>query len=286
MTTGGNMVALGGHSTASMAVKAVVAELKNRLSTRFNFLENLPSFFYDFEKGLSPQFLQYYAKIPERHKSQPWIALAYSYDSVERSNVQPRRGFIYRRPVTNLLKRDIDVVYVNLPVVFSILTNDSKTLNAISTFLLTKIDWSFSCQYQDLLWPIWVPCQTIPLGWYIRPSKPNGCLYMCSQSGTTSSHEPLWQTEIQASQEDNTVQWQCIEPDFLTVKAGSFVKNETTIQNPIDNGIMYQYDFGLTLSFTDLEDAGSLVGVITEVELNLLNWYKEGYFKETIRVPE
>lgn len=280
------MTSLGAHSTASMAVKAVILEIRKRLESRFTFLQGIPEFFYDFEKGLSPQFLQYYAKVPSYAKAKPWISLAYSYDSTERSDIQPRRGFIVRRPVTNLLKRDLDVVYVNLPVVFSLLTNDSKTLNALSTFLLTKIDWSFTCNYQDLLWPTWAGEQAIPLGWYIRPSKPNGCLYVCSNAGFSGQTEPLWTTEIGSYQEDNSVQWQCIEPELLTVRAGNFVKNETTIQNPLENGVMYQYDFGMTLHFVDYEDAGSLTGVVTEAVLNLLNYYKESFFKEILQAPE
>lgn len=280
------MTSVGEHSTASMAVKAVVSKIKEKLSKRFTFLEGLPEFFYDFEKGLSPQFLQYYAKVPTFKKTTPWIGLSYSYDSTERSNIQPRRGLLYRRPVTSLLRRDLNVVYVNLPVVFSLMTNDSKTLNALSTFLLTNIDWSFTCKYQDLLWPTWVSRQTIPLGWYIRPSEPNGCLYMCSASGVSGDAEPRWSNRYSEVQSDNTVQWTCIEPDLLTVRAGDFVKNDTTIQNPIESGIMYQYDFGLTLHFTDYEDSGDMTGIITEVEMNLLSLYGIGNFKETIRVPE
>lgn len=280
------MTALGFHSTTSMAVKAVVSEVKKRLATRFNSLPNIPDFFYDFDKGLSEQFKQYYAKIPVQDRQNTWIALSYSYDSATRSSIQPRRGFSIKRPVTNILTREISAECVELPVLFSILTNDSKALNGIANFIGQKLDWSFTAQYEDLLWPEWLPGQNYPLGWYVRPTNPNGCIYMCTTPGTSAESEPDWTTEFNSIQQDNTVEWKCLQPDVLKVKAGSFVKNDTTIQNPIENGIMYQFDFGYTLSYVDYDDSGSLIGYITQADLTLLNWYREGLFTETISVPD
>lgn len=278
------MPALGYHSNTSMAVKAVIKEIKRRLSSRFDLLEGFPDFFYDFEKGLSPQFKQYYAKIATSKRQKPWIILAYSYDSANKSNVQPRNGFRFYRPVTSILKREIDCNFANLPIVFSILTNDSKLLNGLTNYISIHFDWSFSTEFQDLLWPTWVANVTYPLGWYIRPSKPNGYLYMCSKAGLSGNIEPDWQATIANKQLDNEIEWACIEADKLTVKAGSFVKNDTVIQNPIENGIMYQYDFGYTLHYADFDDAGSLTGIVTKASVDLLNYYKEHYFKETIKV--
>lgn len=275
------MVALGYHSTTSMAVKAVVAEVKRQLSRKFNFLQNMPDFFYDFDKGLSDQFKQYYAKIPERERTGEWIVLSYSYDSASRSAVQPRNGLKCYRPVAENLKRQIDFQYVQLPLLFSVLTNNSKCLNGLSNYIGRCFDWSFSVNYQDLLWPERVSNILIPLGWYVRPSKPNGYLYICSKSGVSGNTEPDWLTGQQITN-DGDCEWSCMVPDLLRVKAGSFVKNDTVIQNPIDNGIMYQYDFGFTLHYTDYDDAGELIGTITEVTLELLNYYKEGFFSETI----
>lgn len=275
-----------GHSTTSMAVKSVVSKIKEKLSPRFSFLPVLPEFFYDFEKGLSDQFKQYYAKIPMNDRKDSWVCLAYSYDSADRSSIQPRSGFQIARPVSSTLKRNIDIIYCEVPVVFSILTNDSKTLNALVASLETKVSPSFTCKYQDLLWPTWLPEQQHPEGWYIRPSKPNGCLYMCSQTGTSGTVEPEWSDNIGDIIQDNEAQWTCIAPDLLTVRAGNFAKNSTIIQNPIDQGIMYQYDFSLTLHYVDMDDADTYVGVITEIECKLLNYYKERHFEEILRVPD
>lgn len=277
---------LGYHSTTSMAVKAVVVEVKKQLSKKFNFLQGMPEFFYDFDKGLSKQFQQYYAKIPERDRSGEWIALSYSYDSASRSTIQPRNGLKCYRPVAQHLKRQIDFQYVELPLLFSVLTNNSKCLNGLSNFIGRYFDWSFSVDYQDLLWPQWVSNQNIPLGWYIRPTEPNGALYMCSKMGLSGTKEPNWDSTFGSITIDNGCEWTCVRPDLLRVKAGSFVKNDTTIQNPIDNGIMYQYDFGFTLHYTDYDDAGELVGVITKAVLNLLSLYDNKAFSETIVAPE
>lgn len=274
------MTALGYHSTTSMAVKAVVAEVKNRLSKKFDFLKGMPEFFYDFNKGVSDQFKQYYAKIPERDRTGEWIALSYSYDSVARSTVQPRNGFSYYRPVTENLKRRIAFQYVELPLLFSILTNSSKCLNGLANVIGRDFDWSFTVEYEDVLWPEWKSDVTVPVGWYIRPKKPNGYLYMCSKTGVTGSTEPEWSTE--ETYIDNTVEWKSLVPERLKVKAGSFVKNDTVITNPIENGIMYQYDFGFTLHYTDYDDDGDLVGIIDEVTLKLLDYYREGFFSEEI----
>ena len=274
------------HSCTSMAVKAVVSEIKKRLATRFSFLSGIPDFFYDFDKGLSPQFKQYFAKIPFDKRKNDWTVLAYSYDSSNTSSIQPRRGFEVKRPVTDKAFRVLDARFVELPVVFSLLTNDSKMLNTISTFMQTKLDWSFTIEFEDLLWPMWLPNQNYPLGWYIRPTKPNGRLYMCSKPGLSGQVEPTWSTDITIKQQDNDAEWSCIYPDKLTVKAGSFVKNDTTIQNPIENGIMYQYDFGYTLHYLDLEDAGTFIGKIDTAELKLMSLYGEQDFSEILRVPE
>lgn len=278
------MTVLGYHSNASMAVKAVVKELRSRLGSSFNFLQGIPDFFYDFEKGLSPQFKQYYAKIPSYNKQNPWLTIAYSYDSADSSSIQPRNGFTYYRTIGNNLKRAIDLHYVDLPVVFSLLTNDSKLLNALAAFLLININWSFTCDFQDLLWPTWLPETQFPVGWYIRPTTPNGKLYKVNIAGKSGKYEPEWLTEEGSTMIDNSVQWECIEPDLLTVKAGSFVKNDTIIQNPIESGIMYQYDFGLTLHFVEMIDAGDLMGTVTAIELNLLNYYNEKPWQEQISV--
>ena len=281
------MTTLGFHSTTSMAVKSVIQEIRNKLSTRFDFLEGFPDLYYDFDKGLSEQFKQYYAKIPASMRQEPWICLAYSYDSSQRSSVQPRRGFKLRRPVADNLKRDIAVVYNDLPLLCSIMTNDSKLLNALSSFIQIHLDWSITCKYQDLLWPTWVASQAYPLGWYIRPSEPNGRLYKClNPDGVSGETEPDWQDIVGSTQLDGTVQWLCIEPDLLSVRAADFVKNDTVIQNPIEQGIMYQYDFGYTLHYTDFDDVGGLTGVITEAALTLLNWYNEGAFSEVVKAPD
>ena len=282
--TGGNMTSLGYHSTTSMAVKAVVTEVKKRLAKRFNFLEGFPDFFYDFDKGLSDQFKQYYAQVPERERQKEWIVLAYSYDSASRSTVQSRNGFSYYRPVTDTLKREIDFQYCELPILFSVLTNTSKALNGLANYIGIKFDWSFSVDYQDLLWPTWVPNHSYPKGWYVRPAVPNDCLYMTTNTGVSGDTEPDWLTEVSKEQTDNELSWLCIKPDMLRVKAGSFVKNDSIIQNPMDTGIMYQYDFGYTLHYTDYDDAGTLTGIVTEVSLELLNYYREGLFSEKIEV--
>lgn len=286
MMDGRKMTAIGYHSCTSMAVKAVVTELKKRLGTKFNFIQGFPDFYYEFDKGLSDQFKQYYAKIPERDRQNDWLLFAYSYDSASASSVQPRRGFSFKRPVTNILKRDISVCYSELPVVFSLLTNNSKLLNGLANYINTNFNWSISCKYQDLLWPEWLPGQTYPLGWYLRPTLPNGKLYMCTTAGASGESEPVWTDTLGEEQQDGDAVWRCIDADLLTVKAGSFVKNDTTISNPIDDGIMYQFDFGYTLHYTDYEDMGGLTGIITSADLTLLNWYKEGAFAETISVPD
>jgi hypothetical protein len=279
---------LGYHACASMAVKAVVTEVKKKLATRFNTLPNIPDFFYDMEKGLTDQFKQYYAEIPEEQRANDWIALAYSYDSVNQSTIQPRNGFQFPRPVTNTIKRYIEFQYVELPLLFSVLTNNSKLFNAINSFLLIKTNYSFSCKFQDLLWPEWLPGEQYPLGWYIRPKEPNNYLYMCSKAGLSGETEPIWSTVKDNVQDDNEAQWTCIEPELWTVKAGNFVKNDTAIQNPIENGIMYQLDFGYTLHFTELDDAGELVGTVTKAELNLFELDKNNVFGsliDTIKIP-
>ena len=279
--------ALGFHSNTSMAVKAVIAEIKRQLATRFDSLQNIPDFFYDFDKGInSSRFKQFLAKIPLEERKAPWIALSYSYDTPNQSSIQPRNGFSMMRPVKEHLKRSIDFQYVELPLLCSVVTEDSKLLNSLAAFLLIKTDWSFSCKYQDLLWPYWLPGQTYPIGWYIRPTEPNGKLYMCYEPGTTANSEPNWITETDAFQEDGTVKWKCIEPDLCIVRAADFVKQDTVISNPIENGILYQLDFGYTLHYTEYDDGGKLVGIITNSDLNLLNWYREGIWKETIKVPD
>lgn len=274
------------HSCTSMAVKAVVSEIKKRLATRFSFLSGIPDFFYDFDKGLSDQFKQYYAKLDFDKRKEDWLVLSYSYDSSNASTVQPRRGFTHKRQISNRAFRVLDVRFTELPVVFSILTNDSKMLNAISNFMLTKLDWSFSVEFMDLLWPVWLPNQNYPLGWYIRPTKPNGRLYMCSKAGLSGDAEPEWTTEKESIQQDNDAQWGCVVPDSLIVKAGNFVKNDAPIQNPIENGIMYQYDFGYTLHYLDLEDSGKFIGKVETAELKLMSLYGEQDFSETLRVEQ
>lgn len=274
------------HSCTSMAVKAVVAEVKRRLSLRFAELEGFPDFFYDFDKGLSDQFKQYYAKIPEYERNYDWYVLAYSYDSAEASDVQPRRGFTHNRPVTNGLYRKLNMRFTNLPIVFSILTNNSRMLNSISNCMLNNLDWSFTIAFEDLLWPTWLPNKAYPLGWYIRPTNPNGRVYMCNINGTSGETEPDWRVEVGASQQDNTTGWTCIQPDELTVLARDFVKNDTTIQNPIEQGIMYQYDFGYTLHYIDLSDTNNFVGTVNDAYVSLMNWPGSPYFKEILRAPD
>ena len=275
--------ALGSHSCASLAVKSAVNEIRKRLAKKFDFLEEIPSFFYDFELGLSDRFKQYYAKIPMCNRKNPWIALAYSYDSYDKSKVQPRNGFEFARPVTNKLCRYIKFKYVEVPLLFSILTTDSKTYNALNNFVLQEFDWSFTTHFEDLLWPLWVKNQEMPLGWYVRPSKPNGFIYMCSKQGLSWKEEPKWPQEEDATIEDNEAIWVCKKPDILTVKAGDFVKNNSAIKNPIEDGIMYQLDFGFTLHFADYEDSGKLVGVITEAILRLLSMYNKVFDEENVQ---
>lgn len=277
---------LGYHSCTSMAVKAVVDEVKRRLSTRFNFLPGLPSYFYDFEKGVSPQFLEYYAKIPVSDRQNDWITLAYSYDTSVPSSIQSRRGFNFKRKVTDDIYRCIDIRYNELSIVFSILCNSSKLANAVSNFILQKLDWSFTVKFQDLLWPTWLPNQNMPVGWYIRPSKPNGKLYKCVSSGLTGEVEPRWITVVSQENYDNEVTWECIEPDLLDVKAGKFVKQDSIITNPMERGVMYQYDFGFTLSYVDLDDNGKIIGRITKAMITLLDLYNPDAFREVISVPD
>lgn len=273
---------LGAHSTTSMAVKAVVKEVKSMLSTKFNFLAGMPDFFYDFDKGVSDQFKQYYAKIPADRRKNPWIALSYSYQSPEKSDVQSRNGFCYFRKLSNSVARKIYFQYVKLPLLFSILTTDSKYLNEVSNFTGIRFDWSFTCKYKDLLWPLWVPNANYPLGWYIRPSVPNGYLYKCTKLGKSGNTEPSWSIDNTITN-DNEVEWTSFVPDDLLVKAADFSRNDTIINNPIENGIMYQYDFGFTLYYTDYDDSGELAGYITEAELKLLNM--DNAVLDTIRVP-
>lgn len=273
------MVAYGEHSSTSMAVKAVIEYLKQHLSTRFDFLAGMPDLFYDINRGVSDQFKQRYAKIPERDRDYNWISLAYSYDAYEESVVQPRKGLTWSRPVTDNLKRKINVNYVQLPLLISILCNDSKTFNALHNFISARFDWSFTTTYKDMLWPEWKPDLAMPAGWYIRPTKPNNHVYMCTKAGKTSSTEPEW-SDVQGDiTQDNEAQWTCLPIDELKVKAGSFVKNNSAITNPIEGGIMYQLDFGFTLHYTDYDDAGELIGVIEEVELDLLSMYDAIYAK-------
>lgn len=274
------------HSCTSMAVKAVVSEIKRRLSLRFSELEGFPDFYYDFDKGLSEQFKQYYAKIPERDRQNDWYILAYSYDSSEASDVQPRRGFTHKRQIRDGLYRILNVRFTNLSIVFSILTNNSKMLNSISNCMLNNLDWSFTIEFQDLLWPTWIANKAYPLGWYIRPTIPNGCIYMCNKAGTTSETEPEWQNIVGQAQKDGETEWLCLEPDSLAVLARDFVKNDTVIQNPIDQGIMYQYDFGYVLHYIDLSDTNDFVGIVENAEVALMNWPGSPYFKEIVRVPD
>lgn len=270
------------HSCTSMAVKAVVTEIKRRLSSRFSALEGFPDLFYDFEKGLSDQFKQYYAKVPERNRTNDWYVLAYSYDSSEASDVQPRRGFVHYRQVMPHLFRQLDMRFTNLPVVFSIVTNNSKMLNSINNFMLNNLDWSFTIKFKDLLWPTWLPNRQYPLGWFLRPTMPNGYIYMCTTAGLSGFTEPVWETNVMQSQRDNQVVWQCLNADELDVLARDFVKNSTIIQNPIENGIMYQLDFGYTLHYLDLIDNGKMMGDVTEAIVSITNWPNSPYFKEIV----
>ena len=276
-----------GHSCTSMAVKKVISEVKAKLATRFSFLPGMPEFFYDFDKGLSDQFKQYYAKVAANDKlNQEWIVLSYSYDSANRSEFQPRRGFSLKRPITNNAYRDIDVTYASLPLLISVLTTNSKLLNALTTFVATKLDWSFTTKFEDMLWPTWMPNRLYPAGWYIRPSIPNGHIYMCSTSGVSGTVEPEWQTTVGQVQQDNEATWECKDIDLIEVKAGQFVKNDTVIQNPIEQGIMYQYDFGYTLHYADLEDNGNIIGTIEKVQLTLMNMPGTPQFMEILTVPD
>lgn len=267
------MIAPGFHSTTSMAVKSVVSEVKRLLAKRFNFLPGMPEFFYDFNKGLSEQFKQYYAKINANDRLEPWIALSYSYDTTQKSSVQPRNGLYYYRPITSILKRKIGITFVELPLLFSVLTNNSKLLNGLANYIDHKLDWSFTTTYQDLLWPTHVQNIEYPLGWYVRPSLPNGHIYMVKQSGISGATEPEWSTT--GDTVDGSVVWEVKDPAVLTVKAGTFVKNNTTIQNPIENGIMYQLDFGYTLHYADYDDDDELAGAITEATMKLLELYTD-----------
>lgn len=274
------------HSSTSMAVKAVVAEIKRQLSLRFTFLKGMPDFFYDFDKGLSDQFKQYYAKVPEDEKDCAWICLSYSYDTYEDSEVQPRNGLYWWRPVTDRVQRKININCVQLPLLFSVLCNDSKTFNALHNFMQQRFDWSMTVEYIDLLWPEWTPGLYVPVGWYVRPIEPNGKLYMCTTPGTAGSNEPEWTTEVGSMTSDNDCTWTCVEPDKLKVKAGSFVMSNSSIKNPIDEGIAYQLDFGFTLHFVDYDDSGELLGVIDEVVLDLLDQYNPEFRLMQMRVPE
>lgn len=281
------MTAIGYHSCTSMAVKAVVSEVKSRLSKRFTFLEGMPTFFYDFDKGVTPQFLQYYAKVPIEKRTGDWMVLSYSYDEYGKSIVQPRNGFRMPRPVTDTLKRYIDVHYAEVPLLFSVLTNDSKLYNGLANYMQVSFDWSMTCKFPDLLWPTWLPNQMYPLGWYIRPTVPNGRLYMCVKEGLSGDTEPEWSTELDAIESDSLVQWKCIEANTCTVKAANFVVNSMTVKNPIqEDGVMYQQDFGFTLHFADYVDSEDLVGTITNIEAHLLQKYNPEAFDETILIPD
>lgn len=274
------------HSSASMAVKAVVAEVKKQLKTRFDFLEGMPDFFYDFDKGLSGQFKQYCAKIPAEKKEGSWLCLSYSYDNYEQSSVQPRNGLYWYRPVAEGVKRKLNINCVQMPLLLSVLCNDSKTYNALHNFVQQRFDWSMTVQYTDLLWPEWTSEHQVPLGWYVRPVTPNGKLYMCNKSGVTDVSEPVWSTDVGDILTDGTCEWKCIEPDKLNVKAGSFVINHSTIRNPMEEGIAYQLDFGYTLHFVDYDDSGELLGVIDEVVLDLLDKYNPEFRLARLKVPE
>ena len=50
----------------------------------------------------------------------------------------------------------------------------------------------------------------------------------------------------------------------------------------MENGIMYQYDFGYTLHYIDLEDNGNFVGLVTEAMLDIINWPGTPEFKENM----
>jgi hypothetical protein len=271
------MTLLGAHSNTSQAVKATIEKITTKLKDKFSFLPNIPDFFYDINRDFDVQFKQYYAEIPIDKRQNPWIALLYSYDTASLSSVQPRVGLRFYRDADSLSKRAIDFAYTDLPVLFSIITNDSKILNAISTYLLIEFKLGFSTKFTDLLWPEWIANTYYPLGFYIRPTNYNGFLYQCTTEGISDSTEPDWIDKKDSVQVDNNAIWKCITPHQLTVKAFDFVKNNTVITNPIDGGVMFKYEFGYTLHYVDMEDAGVLTGIVKDITCKLFQLYNDTY---------
>ena len=94
---------------------------------------------------------------------------------------------------------------------------------------------------------------------------------MCSTPGISGDEEPVWQTTISDMQTDNEVSWTCVLPDTLRVKARKFVKNDTIVTNPIEKGIMFKYEFGYVLHFTEAVDSGSTTPIIKKIVSNTYN---------------
>lgn len=85
----------------------------------------------------------------------------------------------------------------------------------------------------------------------IRPSAPNGYLYMAANTGTTGGHVPTWPTVAGASVTDGTISWVCLgswatvyktDPAFwssLTLTARYAVLYDT-----VSNVLLACQDFG------------------------------------------
>ena len=266
----------------SQAVKAVIAEVRNRLPY-FNDLVLDKPVYYDINRDYEPIFQQIYAlQSPEKLKK-PWIMILYSYDSPQRKSFQCRTFPVYRSINAEYNYVQLQSGYVTTNLLISILSNDSNTMDRLAERIRMRINWDFTTEFEDLMWLPWQRNQAYSLGNVIQPTIYNGYLYKCINSGTSGDYEPKWSDNIEIT--DNNVTWQQILPAKLKVRAYDFIASTLTQDSIIENGVRFKLDFGCTMFYPIIDDSDNIFYKIQKAYANISD-KDTGKLIETIKVPE
>lgn len=253
----------------SQAVKAVIAEVRNRLPY-FNDLVLDKPVYYDINRDYEPIFQQIYAlQSPEKLKK-PWIMILYSYDSPQRKSVQCRTFPVYRsiNAENNYVK--LEAGYVTTNLLISIFSNDSNTIDRVSERIRMRVNWDFTTEFEDLMWLPWQGNQAYSQGNVIQPTIYNSYLYKCMQSGTSGKYEPDWSDNTEIT--DNNIIWQQMIPEKLKVRAYDFIASTITQDSILEHGVRFKLDLGCTMFYTILDDSDDIYYKIQKAYGNIRDY--------------
>ena len=256
----------------AVAVRAAVEQMRTELARRYTLLSSMPTLFYDWNKGYSQQFMQYFAEIPEGERNFPWIALVYTYGESIPCRVQPRQlenvGKVLYSDNGTRAAAMLDTRLMSVDILCSILTNDSNYADSLCINRVLDQSKVKRVTYQDAFQYVWQPSTEFPANCTILSPNPNGFMYRCSSAGATGSTEPEWPTELNESVDDNDLEWTCIPADTVTGSISGITLPKLIVSDYYAKGIEYQIDFAFTLNFVGVQDAEFNVQSILGID----NW--------------